>query len=144
MEEDVQKFLRTDVIAEMQYPTWLCNPVMVRKPNDSWRMCQDFKDLNKHCPKHCFQLALMERLIDATSGHQLMDFLDAYAGYHQIFMHPTDAEKTAFLTPSGVYYYKRMPFGLKSVGSAYQRLVTRVFRPQNLEAYIDDMVIKSK
>ena len=58
-----------------------------------------------------------------------------------------DQEKTSFITPTGNYHYNVMPFGLKNVGSTYQRMMTRIFEPQlgkNIEVYIDDMVVKNK
>ena len=76
-----------------------------------------------------------------------MSFLDAFQGYHQIALAADDQEKMAFLTPVGNYHYKVMPFGLKNAGSTYQRMMTRMFESQfgkSIEAYIDDMVIKSK
>ena len=76
-----------------------------------------------------------------------MSFLDAFQGYHQIALAANDQKKLAFLTPVGNYHYKVMPFGLKNVGSIYQRMMTRMFEPQlgkSIEAYIDDMVVKSK
>nr|XP_023877915.1 uncharacterized protein LOC111990373 [Quercus suber] len=80
-------------------------------------------------------------------GHPRMSFLDAFQGYHQIPLALDDQEKTAFLTPTGNYHYKVMPFGLKNAGSTYQRMMTKMFEPQlgkNIEVYIDDMVVKSK
>ena len=76
-----------------------------------------------------------------------MSFLDAFQGYHQIPLVLDDQEKTAFITPTGNYHYKVMPFGLKNVGSTYQRMINRMLEPQlgkNIEVYIDDMVVKSK
>ena len=76
-----------------------------------------------------------------------MSFLDAFQGYHQIPLVLDDQEKTAFITPTGNYHYKVMPFGLKNVGSTYQRMINRMFEPQlgkNIEVYIDDIVVKSK
>ena len=76
-----------------------------------------------------------------------MSFLDAFQGYHQISLALKDQEKTAFVTPTGNYHYKVMPFGLKNAGSTYQRMMTRMFEPQlgkNIEIYVDDMVVKSK
>ena len=76
-----------------------------------------------------------------------MSFLDAFQGYHQIPLASDDQEKTAFVTPIGNYHYKVMPFGLKNVGSTYQRMMTKMFEPQlrrSIEVYIDDMVVKSK
>ncbi|XP_065626174.1 uncharacterized protein LOC136066193 [Quercus suber] len=86
-------------------------------------------------------------LVDATVGHPRMSFLDAFQGYHQIPLALEDQEKTAFVTPTGNYHYKVMPFGLKNAGSTYQRMMMRMFEPQlgrNIEIYIDDMVVKSK
>ena len=76
-----------------------------------------------------------------------MSFLDAFQGYHQIPLALDDQEKTAFVTPVGNYHYKVMSFGLKNVGSTYQRMMTRIFESQlgkNIKIYIDDMVVKSK
>ena len=76
-----------------------------------------------------------------------MSFLDAFQGYHQIPLALDDQEKTTFVTPTGNYYYKVMPFGLKNAGSTYQRMMTRMFKLQlrkNIEIYIDDMAVKSK
>ena len=76
-----------------------------------------------------------------------MSFLDAYSGYHQIAMFSPDQENTAFITPRGLYCYKVIPFGLKNAGATYQRMVTKMFKEKlgvSMEAYIDDMVVKSK
>ena len=89
----------------------------------------------------------IDQLVDATAGHPWMSFLDAFQGYHQILLALEDQEKTAFVTPTGNYHYKVMPFGLKNSGSTYQRMMTRMFEPElgkNIEIYVDDMVVKSK
>ena len=107
----------------------------------------DFADLNKACPKDSFPLSKINQLIDATVGHDQMSFLYGYRGYHQIPPSEPDQEKTAFITPRSIYYYKVMPFGLKNAGATYQRLVTKMFQAQlskTVEVYIDDMVVKSK
>ena len=87
----------------------------------------DFTDLNKACPKDPFPMPWIDQLVDATAGHPQMSFLDAFQGYHQIPLALEDQEKTAFVTPTGNYHYKVMPFGLKNVGSTYQRMMTRMF-----------------
>ena len=72
--------------------------------------------------------------------------LDAFQGYHQIPLALEDQEKTAFVTPTGNYHYKIMPFGLKNAGSTNQRMMTRMFESQlgkSIEIYVDDMVVKS-
>ncbi|KAH7866339.1 hypothetical protein Vadar_019092 [Vaccinium darrowii] len=90
---------------------------------------------------------MIDQLVDATSGYERMSFLDAYRGYHQIAMYEPNQEKTSFISPRGLYYYKVMPFGLRNAGAIYQRLVTKMFKEQlgkTMEVYIDYMVVKSK
>ncbi|RVW31047.1 Transposon Ty3-I Gag-Pol polyprotein [Vitis vinifera] len=69
-----------------------------------------------------FPLPRIDQIVDSTSGQGMLSFLDAFSGYHQIPMSPDDEEKTAFITPHGLYCYKVMPFGLKNAGATYQRL----------------------
>ena len=87
----------------------------------------DFIDLNNAPLKDPFPVLRIDQLVDTTYGHPRMSFLDAFQGYHQIPLVLPDQEKTAFLTPTSNYHYKVMPFGLKNVGSTYQRMVTRMF-----------------
>ena len=89
----------------------------------------------------------IDQLVDATVGHPRMSFLNAFQGYHQIPLALEDQENTAFVTPTGNYHYKVMPFDLKNARSTYQRMMTKMFEPQldkNIEVYIDDMLVKSK
>lgn len=84
--------------------------------------------------------------MDATAGHELMSFINAYSGYNQIKMHVPDQEHTSLVTNMGLYYCKVMPFGLKNAGATYQRLVNEMFANQigrNVEVYVDDMLVKS-
>ena len=134
-------------IREVYYPEWLANVVLVKKANGKWRMCVDFTDLNKACPKDSFPLPRIDQLVDSTAGHKLLTFMDAFSGYNQIRMAKEDQEKIAFITSQGLYCYKVMPFGLKNAGATYQRLVNKMFSKQisrNMEVYVDDMLIKSK
>ena len=121
--------------------------MVVKKKNGKWRVCVDFTDLNKVCPKDLFPMPKIDQLVDATVSHPQMSFLDAFQGYHQISLALDDQEKTTFVTHIGNYHYKVMPFGLKNAGSTYQRMMTRMFESllgKNIEIYIDDMVVKSK
>uniref|UniRef100_A0A2N9HQL3 Uncharacterized protein n=1 Tax=Fagus sylvatica TaxID=28930 RepID=A0A2N9HQL3_FAGSY len=144
--EEVERLLASGAIREVQYPAWLSNTVVVRKKNGKWRVCIDFTDLNKACPKDPFPLPRIDQLVDSASRHARLSFLDAFQGYHQIPMNPADQEKTAFITPRGTYCYRVMPFGLKNAGATYQRMVTKMFGPmlgKTVEVYIDDMLVKS-
>ncbi|GJT97951.1 reverse transcriptase domain-containing protein [Tanacetum coccineum] len=131
---------------EVHYHSWLSNPVMVKKYDGSWRMCVDFKDLNKACPKDGYLLPEIDWKLESLYGFPFKCFLDAYKGYHQIKMAKEDEEKTAFITSQGIFCYSKMPFGLRNVRATYQRLVDKAFYKQigrNLEVYMDDLVIKS-
>jgi hypothetical protein len=101
------------VIIEVTYPEWLANTVMVKKVNGKWRICIDFTDPNKACPKDEFPLPRIDFFVDAAATSELMSLLDCYSGYHQIWMKKEDEPKTSFITPSGTYWYLRMPEGLK-------------------------------
>ncbi|GJR98792.1 reverse transcriptase domain-containing protein [Tanacetum coccineum] len=102
--------------------------------------------LTTPCPKELYPLPEIDWKVESLCGYSFKCFLDAYKGYHQIKMAKEDEEKTAFITSQGIFCYSKMPFGLKNVGSTYQRLVDKAFQKQigrNLEVYVDDLVIKS-
>ena len=113
----------------MFYPEWLANTILVKKKNGKWRVCVDFTDLNKVCPKDPFPIPQIHQLVDATVSHPRMSFLDVFQGYHQIPLALGDQEKTAFVTPTGNYHYKVMPFELKNAGFTYQMMMTRMSEP---------------
>ena len=144
--EEVIKILQEEAIREVEYPEWLANVVLVKKANGKWRLYIDFTDINRACPKDSFPLPRIDLIVDATTGHELLSFMDAFSGYNQISMDPDDQEKTSFVTGQGTYCYRVMPFGLKNVGATYQRLVNRMFQKHigtTREVYIDDMLVKS-
>ena len=145
--EEVRKLQEANFIREVYYPNWLPNVVMVKKASEKWRMCVDFTNLNKPCPKDSYPLPRVDVLVDSTARHQLLSFMDAFSGYNQIRMHEDDQEKTSFVTSQGLFYYRIMPFGLKNAGATYQRLMNKMFTPQirkNVWVYVDDMLVKSR
>ncbi|GKD36933.1 reverse transcriptase domain-containing protein [Tanacetum coccineum] len=103
---------------------------MVKKHDGSWRMCVDFKNLNKACPKYGYPLPEIDWKVESLCGYPFKCFLDAYKGYHQIKMAKEDGEKTSFMTSQGIFCYSKMPFGLKNAGATYQRLVDKAFQKQ--------------
>ena len=144
---EVQKLLEAEFIRECQYPEWISNVVLVKKPNGTWRMCVDFTDLNKACPKDSYLLPKIDKLVDAMVRHALLSFMDAFFRYRQITLCLNDQEKTVFIMDRGLYCYKMMPFGLKNAGATYPCLVNKSFEPlidKTMEVYIDDMTVESK
>ena len=91
--EEVTKLLVSGFIVEVLHTEWLANPVLVEKKKEEnleakaskvWRMCIDYTNLNKACPKDPFPLPRIDQVIDSTAGCELLSFLDAYSGFHQI------------------------------------------------------------
>jgi hypothetical protein len=143
---EVKRLLSAGVVREVTYPEWMANTVMVKKANGKWRMCIDFTDLNKACPKDEFPLPRIDSLVDVAASSELMSLLDCYSGYHQILMKKEDEPKTSFITPSGTYCYLRMPEGLKNTGRSFSRMTAKVLHSQigrNVLTYVDDIIVKS-
>jgi hypothetical protein len=143
---EVKRLFSAGVIREVKYPEWLANTVMVKKANDKWRMCIDFTNLNKACPKDEFPLPRIDSLVGAAASSELMSILDCYSGYHQIWMKKEDELKTSFITPSGTYYYFWMLEGLKDAGGSFSRMTAKVLHSQigrNVLTYVDDIIVKS-
>ena len=84
MDHEVSQLLKAHFIRPIKYTTWIANVVIVKKSNDKWRMCVDYTDVNKACPKDTYSLSNIDRLIDNTIGYKLFNILDAYSGYNQI------------------------------------------------------------
>ena len=144
--EEVGKLLQAKEIREVEYPEWLANVVLVKKANGKWQLCIDFIDINRAFPKDSFPLPQIDLIVDATTDHELLSFMEAFSGYNQISMDPSNQEKTSFVIGQGTYCYRVIPFRLKNAEASYQRLVNKMFHKQieaSMEVYIDDMLVKS-
>ena len=124
--EEVHKLQEASFIKEVYYPYWLANVVLFKKASGKWRMCVDFTNLNKACPKDSYPLPQVDILVDSTAHHQLLSFMDVFSGYNQIRMHENDQEKTLFVISQGLFCYMVMPFGLKNASAMYQRLMNKM------------------
>ncbi|KAL0402055.1 UNVERIFIED_CONTAM: Retrovirus-related Pol polyprotein from transposon opus [Sesamum latifolium] len=143
---EVNKLLTAGHIRKIQFQEWLSNVVLVPKPGGKWRMCIDFRDLNKACPKDYYPLPRIDQLMESTSECELLSMIDTSHGYHQIMLAPEDHKRVSFITSDGTFCYVAMLFGLKNAGATYQRLVDKIFQPQlgrNMEVYVEDMLVKS-
>jgi hypothetical protein len=140
--------LKAGFIKEVIHTKWVANPVLVPKKNTKvLHMCVYYTGLNKACPKDPFLLPCIDQVIDSMVGSELLCFLDAYLGYHQIKMKESDQLATLFVTPYSTYCYVTMPFGLKNAGAMYQRTMQKCLADQigcNIHTYVDDIAVMSK
>jgi hypothetical protein len=100
---EVNKLLEAGFIRPVDYPIWLANPILVEKPDGSWRMCIDYTSLNIACPKDEYPMSRIYQIMDSTMTCELLSFLNAYSGYHQISLATDDEEKTSFITPFRIF-----------------------------------------
>jgi hypothetical protein len=144
---EVHRLLDAGFIREVKYPQWLANIIMVRKKNGKWRMCIDFIDLNKCCPKDNFPLERIDQIVDTAVGSETMALLDYFSGYRKIWLREEDEENTSFITPFGTYYYLRMPEALRNASSIFGRMTKAALKDQvgkDVLSYINDIVMISK
>jgi hypothetical protein len=144
---EVQKLLDARIIREVQYPVWVANVVMVPKKNDNMRMCIDFTELNKACPKDPYPLPRIDVTIDQAAGCDMLSLLDCFSGYHQVWMRREDEAKTGFTTPFDIFCFARMPEGLHNAESTFNCMMKLILGCQlgrNASAYVDDIVIMSE
>jgi hypothetical protein len=110
-------------------------------------MCIDYTSLNKACPKDPFPLPRIDQIVDSTSGCDLLCFLDAYSGFHQIPMSRQDEECTAFITVDALFCYLSMPYGIKNSLPTFVRAMHKTFRDligDLIEVYADDIIVMIK
>ncbi|XP_022871363.1 uncharacterized protein LOC111390537 [Olea europaea var. sylvestris] len=98
LKDEVDKLSHSGFIREAIYLKWISNPILVKKPSGKWRVCVDFTNLNKACPKDSFPLPKIDQLVDSIVEHELFSFMDVYSGYNQIPMFRPDEEATSFIT----------------------------------------------
>jgi hypothetical protein len=110
-------------------------------------MCIDYTSLNKACPKHPFPLPRIDQIVDSTSGCDLMCFLDAYSGFHQIPMSKEDEKHTIFIIVDDLFYCVSIPYSLKNALPTFVRALHKAFGDlirDLVEVYVDDIVVKIK
>ena len=124
----------------------MANVIPVPKKDHKVRVCIDYNDLNKASPKDDFPIPHIDMLVDSTTRHSTLSFMDGFSGYNKILMALEDMEKRSFITEWGTYCYRVMPFGLKNAGATDQRAATTLFHDmmhKDVEAYVNDMIVKS-
>ena len=144
IQEEVQKMLELGVIEESQ-SAWASPIVLVPKPDGTVRFCNDYRKLNEVSEFDAYPMPRVDELIDSLGHARFLTTLDLTKGYWQVPLSPAAKAKTAFATPTGLYQYTRLPFGLHGAPATFQRLMDRVLAPhrQYAAAYLDDVVIQS-
>ena len=145
--KEVQRMLEMGVITPSVSP-WASPVVMVKKADDSWRFCLDYRKVNGVTKKDSYPLPRIDDTLDALSGSKWFSTVDLSSGYWQVEMDAEDAEKTAFcVTGGGLYQFNVLPFGLTSAGATFERLMERVLAGLHWETclvYLDDVIIFGK
>jgi hypothetical protein len=142
VKKEIEKMLEAGFIRSCRYAEWISSIVPVQKKDGQWRVCMDFRDLNRATLKDEYPMPVVEMLME------ILSFMDGNAGYNQIFMAPEDIHKTAFRVSSvvGLFEYVVMTFGLKNASATYQRAMNYIYNDLTgklVEIYIDDVVVKS-
>ncbi|KAL4342606.1 hypothetical protein GQ457_08G037470 [Hibiscus cannabinus] len=117
------------------------NELIPTRTVTGWRVCMDYRKLNKATRKDHFPLPFIDQMLDRLAGKQFYCFLDGYSGYNQIAIAPEDQSKTTFTCPYGTFAFRRMPFGLCNAPATFQRCMTAIFSDLNedcLEIFMDD------
>jgi hypothetical protein len=165
VKKEVLKLLHAGIIYPVPHSEWV-SPVQVmpkkrgmtvvkNEKNElipqrtviGWRMCIDYRKLNKATKKNHFLLPFINEMLEQLADHSFFCFLDEYSGYHQIPIHPDDQSKTTFTCPYGTYAYRRMSFGLCNAPASFQRCMMSIFSEmieEIMEVFMDEFSVYGK
>lgn len=143
IQEQIAEMLKNNVIRESR-SSYSSPVVLVKKPDNSWRFCVDFRALNKKVKMDAYPLPRIDDLISYLNGARYFADLDLNAGYWQLQIKESDKHKTAFITPSGLYEFNVLPFGLKTSGAIFQRTMDKVLAGLKYRCaivYVDNIIV---
>lgn len=145
IQKEVDKMLAKNIIEPSSSP-WAAPVVLVKKKDNTWRFCVDYRHLNKITKKDVYPLPRIDDALDCLHGAQYFSSIDLRSGYWQIAVDPLDREKTAFVTPDGLYHFKVMPFGLCNAPATFERMMDSLLRGLKWSTclcYLDDVIVFS-
>ena len=162
VQKEVLKWIDTGVIYPISDSAWVSPVQVVPKKGGTtviktennillssrivtgWRICIDYRKLNKATRKDHFPLPFLDQMLDRLAGHEYYCFLDGYSGYNQIAIAPEDQEKTTFTCPYGTFAFRWMPFGLCNAPGTFQRCMMAIFSDmveKTIEIFMDDFSV---
>jgi hypothetical protein len=138
---EVEKILKAGFVYPVVFTDWMSNLVPVTKKQGKIRVCVDYKDINKACPKDNYPTHFFEQIVDDCDEIEIFSLMDGFSGYNQINILPMDQHKTSFIFPWGTFTYRKLPFSLKNVGASFQRTMYYAFHDINhiVQPYLDDL-----
>ena len=145
--KEVQNMINVGVIRKSSSP-WASRLLVVKKPDGSWRPCVDYRKLNIMTKTDSYPLPYIDDLLFRLGGANIFSKFDLYSGFWQMPLNPSDAEKTAFTTPLGLFEWITMPYGLKNALASFQRMMDKALHEAvtmgYCMVYMDDIVVFSK
>jgi hypothetical protein len=145
IQEQVNDMRAKGVIEDSCSP-WASPVVLVKKKDDTWRFCIDFRRLNAITKKDVYPLPRIDDALDTLQGCNYFSSIDLRSGYWQVPLRSGDKEKTAFITPDGLFQFTVMPFGLCNAPATFERMMDTVLKGLKWYiclCYLDDIVIFS-
>ena len=137
------KAMLSDGIIEKSSSEWASPLVLVRKPSRDLRICVDYRKLNEVTAVTSYPLPNITDTLDRLSGASFFTSIDMVSGYHQVEIAEEDGDKTAFISPYGLYQYCRMPYGLAGAPGTFQSVIedmVQVLDTDDIMAYLDDVI----
>lgn len=144
LEQEIEEMLKGGIIEPCASP-WAAPVVMVPKPDGQFRVCVDYRRLNSITTPDSYPIPRIDDLLHDAKPTPFMSSIDLKSGYWQVGVRETDKDKTAFITPFGIYRFNRMPFGLRNAPATFQRLIDRFRISLNVKilGYLDDLILFS-